>query len=300
VLVKQFEKPAKTIDELINLCEKRGLNVDNQEKTRRFFQYAGYYRLSGYMLPFQKKKHGGDTHDFVDGTTLDKIINLYIFDRKLRLLVMDAIERIEVAIRAVLSDTMSLAHDPHWFMNASNFKESFNHKNFMEKVDEAVKEIGRHQTFINHYNSTYNDPIYPPSWMLFEILHFGTVSKIYSALPLPHQKEIAGQFGVHYRILTSWLHTISSLRNICAHHARLWNRVFGISPRSVKALQEHFDHNDRFYAQVVTIKVLLDKITGHSLWAQKLKDLFDEYPDVPKAPMGFPENWTKSDLWFGD
>lgn len=251
------------------------------------------------MLPFQDKKHGGDTHNFVDGTTINDIINLYIFDRKLRLLVMDAVERIEVAIRSVISDTMSVAFDPHWFMNPSNFKESFDHEKFMEKVDEAVKEVGQHQTFINHYNSTYEDPAHPPSWMLFEILHFGTVSKIYSALPLPYQKQIAEQFGVHYKIMTSWLHTISSLRNICAHHARLWNRVFGISPKRVKSLQEHFEKNDRFYAQVVTLKVLLDKITGHSLWAQKLKELIDEYPAVPTRHMGFPENWEKSDLWFG-
>jgi abortive infection bacteriophage resistance protein len=298
-LVKRFEKPAKIIEELIDLCENRGLVVDNREKARRFFQYAGYYRLSGYMLPFQKKKHGGDTHDFVDGTSINDIIDLYIFDRKLRLLVMDAVERIEVAIRSVISDTMSVAYAPHWFVNASNFKDSFGYEKFMEKVEEAVKEVGRHQTFINHYTSTYDEPVHPPSWMLFEILHFGTVSKIYSGLPLPHQKDIAEQFGVHYKVLTSWLHTISSLRNICAHHARLWNRVFGISPKRVKSLQEHFERNDRFYAQAVTIKVLLDKIAGHSLWAKKLKDLFGEYPNVPKNHMGFPENWDQSDLWFG-
>ena len=135
--------------------------------------------------------------------------------------------------------------------------------------------------------------------MLFEILNVGTVSKIYSSLPLTHQKEIARQFGVHYRILTSWLHTISSLRNICAHHARLWNRAFGIPPKRVKNLKEHFERNDRFYAQIVTIKVLLDKITGHSVWAQKLKDLLDEYPDVPQKHMGFIEGWQQTGLWSG-
>ncbi len=251
------------------------------------------------MLPFQKKKHGGDTHDFVDGTTINDVINLYIFDRKLRLLVMDAVERIEVAIRSVISDTMSVAYDPHWFADSANFKEAFDHANFMEKVDETVKKVGQHQTFIKHYHGNYDDPPYPPSWMLFEILHFGTVSKIYSSLPLPHQKEIAKHFGVHYKVLTSWLHTISSLRNICAHHARLWNRVFGISPKRVNTLKGHFERNDRFYAQIVAIKILLDKITGHSLWAKKLKDLLDDYPEVPQKHMGFIENWEQTDLWFG-
>jgi len=298
-LVNRFEKPAKSVEELIDLCEQRGLIIDHREKARKFFQYAGYYRLSGYMLPFQKKNHGGDSHDFVDNVTINDIIDLYIFDRKLRLLVMDAVERIEVAICSVISDTMSIAHDPHWFLDASNFKEAFDHENFMEKVEEAVIEVGQHQTFITHYRSTYDEPTHPPSWMLFEILHFGTVSKIYSSLPLPHQKTIAKQFGVHYKVLTSWLHTISSLRNICAHHSRLWNRVFGISPKRMKAYQSHFEKNDRFYAQAVTIKVLLDKIAGHSLWAKNLHELFNEFPKVPKNHMGFPEGWEKTDLWFG-
>lgn len=298
-MANRFEKPAKTIEELIDLSEQRGLVIDNREKALKFFQYAGYYRLSGYMLPFQKKKHGGNSHDFIEGVTINDIIDLYIFDRKLRLLVMDAVERIEVAIRSVVSDTMSIAHEPHWFTEPSNFKEAFDHSKFMERVEEAVTEVGQHQTFINHYRSTYDEPVHPPSWMLFEILHFGTVSKIYSSLPLSHQKTIAGKFGVHYKVLTSWLHTISSLRNICAHHSRLWNKVFGVSPKRVKTYNEHFEQNDRFYAQAVTIKILLDKITGHSLWAQKLKDLLDEYPEIPKRHMGFPDNWDKSNLWFG-
>ena len=99
------------------------------------------------------------------------------------------------------------------------------------------------------------------------------------------------------QVLTSWLHTISSLKNICAHHARLWNRVFGVSPKRVKILKDHFHQNDRFYAQAVAIKVLLNNIAGESLWANKLKDLLDKYPEVPQKHMGFIENWEQTDLW---
>lgn len=299
-MAKKFEKPALSIDELIDLSEARGLVIDNRAQARKFFRYSGYYRLSGYMLPFQPSTNNKRSHEFVVGTTLNDIINLYIFDRKLRLLVMDAVERIEVAIRSIISDTMSTSYGPYWFMDAENFKPSFNHEAFLERVSHAVKEVGEHQTFINHYFSNYDEPEYPPSWMLFEIMHFGTVSKIYSSVPLNHQKEIAKQFGVHYKILRSWVHTISSLRNICAHHSRLWNRVFGVSPKRMKQLDEHFNDNDRFYAQAVTIKVLLDHITGHSLWADKLKLLFDEYPKVPKSHMGFPNDWAVTALWSDD
>ena len=296
---KTFNKPARTVDSLIDLTEERGLAIDNREKATKFFRYAGYYRLSGYMLPFQLKSNGGASHEFVNGVALDDIIDLYVFDRKLRLVVMDAVERIEVAIRSVISDTMSVAHGPHWFLEEGNFKPSFDHAKFMEKLPVIVAEVGEHQTFIKHYLSKYTEPECPPSWMLFEIMDFGTASKIYSSVLLEHQKEIAEHFGVHYKILTSWVHTISSLRNICAHHSRLWNRVFGVSPKRLKKLIEHFEPNDRFYSQAVAIKVLLDKISGHTLWAGRLKQLFEDFPKIPKHHMGFPDGWEKTDLWSG-
>ena len=292
-MTKIFDKPALSGEQLITLCQKRGLNIDNQNKAHKLLQYVNYYRLSGYMIPFQEK----GTHNFRTGTTLDDVICLYMFDRKLRLLIMDAVERIEIAIRSVLSNHMSIECGSHWFTSPSHFKDSFNHGEFMKKIDHAINDAGKHQTFIRHYLDKYDTPSFPPSWMLFEILDFGTLSRIYSALPLIRQKEIAKPFGFPPRIIVSWLHTLSALRNLCAHHARLWNRVFGISPKRAKELSKHFDQNDRLYSQIVVIIALLDQITGRHLWIKNLKNLLGEYPDIPRKNMGFIKNWEQTELW---
>jgi abortive infection bacteriophage resistance protein len=103
----KFEKPAITIAEQIALMRKRGLRIDNEAEAIHFLKFVGYYRISGYSLPLSKKSTDG-THDFKDGVTFTDILNLYRFDRELRLLVMDAIERVEVAFRSCLSNTMAV------------------------------------------------------------------------------------------------------------------------------------------------------------------------------------------------
>lgn len=108
--------PALTLDDQIDLLTERGLNVPNRDKARHYLRYTGYYRLSGYFLALQQ--HGSDVqpHTFMEGITFNDVLDIYIFDRELRLLVIDAIERIEVAFRACISNTMSENNGPLWFM----------------------------------------------------------------------------------------------------------------------------------------------------------------------------------------
>ena len=157
----------------------------------------------------------------------------------------------------------------------------------------------QHQ-FIKKYYENYNAPSYPPSWMIFEIMSFGSVSRVFSGLLFDHRKDIAKQFDVNHRLLSSWLHTLSVLRNICAHHSRLWNQFFGIRPRpDDNNLKEHFEEQRirSFYAQAVIIKVLLDQTVGSKSWVRNLKKLIIQHPDVPIGKMGFPTDWEDTDIW---
>ena len=105
---QNYCKPALTIEQQIDLLVSRGLTIPDRDKALHYLNYIGYHRLSGYFLTFQQNAPGVESHSFKKGVTFKDILDIYIFDRELRLLVMDAIERIEVAFRACISNTIQL------------------------------------------------------------------------------------------------------------------------------------------------------------------------------------------------
>jgi abortive infection bacteriophage resistance protein len=133
--------------------------------------------------------------------------------------------------------------------------------------------------------------------MVFEVLSFGTVSQVFKNLIRENQKPIAAIFGMDGGILASWLHTVSYLRNVAAHHQRLWNRVFTIKPQVAKKLAAEMEAPARFYAQAVIIEVLLKKVSPETHWGTRLETLLAENPRVPIDRMGFPAGWNRRELW---
>lgn len=134
--------------------------------------------------------------------------------------------------------------------------------------------------------------------MVFEVLSFGTVSQVFKKLKRENQKPIAKVFGEDSGVLASWLHSISYLRNLVAHHQRLWNRSFTIKPISAKRYADNLKDPSRFYAQAVIIQALLKTIAPDSQWSQRLAQLMAEHPKVPAHRMGFPADWQKREMWL--
>lgn len=295
----KFSKPALTVEEQLDLLIERGLIVSDRERALRYLRFIGYYRFSGYMRPLQSKT--GVEHKFKPDVSFDNALNLYIFDRKLRLLVLDAVERIEVAIRAQISNTMSSRYGSHWYLNPAAFKDGFDHNEFIEKIREHIKrdedEPGRRDVFIDHYFEKYTDPELPPGWMVFEVLSMGAVSKVFSCLIRKDKKVIADAFSLTHPAFKSWTHALSALRNVCAHHGRVWNREFGVRPTRYGYLKECGAQPGRFYAQAVLIKTMLNAMVTDSHWSTRLRDLLAEHPEVDPRAMGFPDNWAQDEFW---
>lgn len=180
------------------------------------------------MMPFQKEN---DTaHIFLPNITFHDLVDLYIFDRELRLLVFDAIERIEIALRTQVIYQYSLAYDAWWFENPSLYTSNYNYSKDLAKLDEELDRSS--EVFINHYKTKYSNPQRPPAWISLEVTSIGLLSKIYRDLKMDDtKKRIAKYFGVgHPKILESWMQSISYVRNVCAHHSRLFNRVLTLKP----------------------------------------------------------------------
>jgi abortive infection bacteriophage resistance protein len=290
-----FDQPSLSILKQIELLKQRKLIINDSWLAEHFLKTIGYYRLKAYFQPFLHDNNS--INGFQPDTTFSHILNLYIFDRELRLLMVDAIERIEVALRTALSNAMSNKFDPHWYLNPTLFANAKLHENFLKEV---AAHLGRSkEDYIKDYYSRYHSPQHPPSWMVVECLSFGTVSKAYANIKdRGIRKEVGDTLGQYSEVLKSWMKALTYSRNICAHHARLWNRFFINKPRKVTV--DHLPpHNaSPFSMQTYIIIKLLNTIAPGNHWKERLLILFEEHESlVPFTEMGYSENWKNDSIW---
>jgi abortive infection bacteriophage resistance protein len=300
-----YIKPALNSAQHVAQWQQRGLDVSDVARTEHYVSAIGYYRLSAYTLPFQL---GNPAHDFQPGTTFDQVLDLYVFDRQLRLLVMDAIERIEVAVRSQLNGHMAQSYGPHWYLDEQYFDSKYDHKSLLANIERECRRSK--EAFVKHYKAKYTTPRLPPTWAVTELLTYGQLSKIFDNLAASaDRKAIARPFGVDAQVLRSWLQTVAYVRNLCAHHSRLWNRELGNAPALPKRPKTGWvaspivlsDPNvkpeKRLYIALAVIEVLLQTANPESTWHWRLKQLLDRYPAVSRAHMGMPVDWDTDPFW---
>ena len=304
-----FTKPPLPLADQLKLLTDRGLRVTDTAQALHYLKHIGYYRLGGYAHFFQNVKNGvtDDTrHHFLAGTTFDDILDCYIFDRKLRLLAMDAIERIENSFRSALSNFPSINNGAHWYTNPALFRQIYDGGRFIHAnlISELKEQIGhdsnngrKRDTYIKHYYNTYSSPDMPPCWAVLQSVSFGTISRMFRYLIDSESKPIAKCYGLNHAVISSWLHSLSYVRNVCAHHSLLWNRKCRIKPMAAKAYASEFKSNEYVYAQFVVMQVLLHTIAPENHWALRLRSLLGEHPNISLISMGFPTDWQSRSIW---
>jgi len=303
----KFTKEPLTLSGQLSKLVGRGLQVADKSRAEHYLRFIGYYRLSAYALAFQQS-HLPDK-PFQAGTRFDDILDLYRFDRELRLLTMDAIERIEVAVRTCIVNEMCHRHGAHWFMTGEHFYPRYAHDTLLRKIE---KELGirerataprrpHNETFINHYYEKYGEPHLPPAWMVAETLSLGVWSQIFENLRSgDERKAVAANFGTDEAIFSNWLHVLTYIRNICAHHGRLWNRQFVIKLKVAKRHQHVLGStNDRYYALAVVIEDLMRRVAPGTGWHLRLHHLLQTHAFVSPAVMRFPQQWQDHEFWSG-
>ncbi len=295
----KYEKPALTIEEQIALLKSRNLVIENDAETHISLSNISYYRLSSYLYPY--RNHEDVAQSFIFGTNFEDIIKIYSFDRKLRLLIFDSIERIEIAFRTQLTLKCSFSLGVNWYMDRNLFidKEKF------DKISSGLmKEYSNSkEVFIEHFKKKYDDTEYPPSWIGLEIFTFGQLSAHFTNLNSKSEKQkVAEYFNLPLPVFESWFHSIVYVRNICAHHSRLWNRSLGVRPnfphpKNFNWLQFQDIHNNRIYYFLCTLQFLLDTVHPKNTFREKLKALLEHYLLIDITKMGFPKNWLEEKFW---
>lgn len=302
-----YTKTALSYADQLQQLKNRGLVIANEPKALHLLEVISYYRLSGYWYPMLADKQN---HRFKPNSNFETAFNIYKFDRELRLLIMRELEKIEVAVRAKMIYVLSHSRGSFWYLDSANFSNPVKHADTLSKVGTEYSRSD--EEFIQAFKNKYTDSM-PPSWMMFEVSSFGILSSLYSNLISGKDKrDIAGYFGLTDNVLSSWLHSIVYLRNICAHHSRLWNREMRIQPIVPRSPRNPFINqttfispetglskslNNKTYFIVSMIIYLMNTINPRHKVQAKFNALLAKYPNIDTKAMGFPDNWQTETLW---
>lgn len=301
----KYEKPPLPFEAQADLLINRGMKGDRSIMVERL-RAVGYYRLSAYTFPFRRddpSQPGARLSEFREGTTFDAVWERYVFDRRLRLTVMDAVERIEVAVRSLIATGHALRHNAFAYASDSASLPGLRRDEWQRFKDGvAVEQERSREAFAQHFREKYGrQHSYLPIWMAAEVLSFGSLLTMLRGCASDLKREIAAPFGVHEVVHWSWMLALNTVRNTCAHHGRLWNRELGVKPKIPARLREWQTPvtvgNDRVFGTLTICKWCLDRIAPQSSWAERLVSLLRENPGVPLGSMGFPSNWTESPIW---
>lgn len=299
-----YNKVPTSIEEQIIQLKKRGLIIEDEHLAIHYLSNISYYRLAGYWWPMQNDK---TAHTFKENSRFSDVIALYNFDRELRILCFDVIERIEIALRTKLIYHLSHEFDFWWFQKPELFADT---RELIKTLANIEEELERSKDiFIKEHLKKHKDDLrFPPAIKTLEITSFGSLSKLYGNLkPGVRSKDtIAKEFNtVNHTYLPSWLQSIAQIRNICAHHGRLWNKNLPGRPSLLskppalwlKNVPPVSDHH-MFYIHASCMKYLLDVVNPGHHFTDKLEVLFRKYPNVDLKALGFNKDWLTEPFWL--
>ncbi len=322
----KFTKLPLSQQKLIDLMSQRGLPLNSPDElamARRVLDRVGYFRLSGFMLPFVHGGGGGNRHNFKAGASIERIVALHDLDASLRMHCIEGLSQLEVAIRASICDHLSRAHGSHWPLSPKPFKAGKHADNLDALASAAEFDLNRGQPyarrssdthqFLDRYYAKYTDPAtrMPPGWMVRECASFRTWAFLFEGLEASEQKQISDSWKypsgkrIDHTILEDWFHSLSVLRNRCAHHGRITHKTFPFAPtapRDPSVAQLFQGPGTDLRTLMVVIAVLLRCVDPRSMWSRKLYTFLDwqSAVDIGSAAGFLPwgqGTWRDDLLW---
>lgn len=295
--MSNFTKPPKSIDHLYDILIERWLDVtwEIESDIKKDLENIWYFRLSWYFKYFQHNDV------FFEWINFKIILDHYIFDRKLRLLTFDAIEKIEISVKSTINTYMSLNHWIFWYLDTGLFNLTTPSSNSTyQKLLGKISKINslKRSIFVKQYFAKYSSETSLPSWMLMEEFTIWEVSTIFNLLDYNVKKKISNSYDTYAWDFGTWLNLLQILRNISAHHARLWNRKYVAHLNTNDIKFKNFFQLDsgkvipNYYNSVLVISYLLNKINRNFWWLNDLENLIVRYNgiiDVQK--MWLNPNW---------
>lgn len=291
-------KVPTTYEQQVAILESRGLIIPDCTFALHCLQHLNYYRLSAYRFPLTEK---GNPDRFLPNTRFSTLWELYEFDRRLRQHLSDALKRIEISVRARLSYVLARAYGPQALSDPKVFPDTARHQAALERLDEELKRSD--EVFVGHFQKNHNLSR-PPIWAACEVMSFGLLSRFYANISESRlQKEIAQTYRLFPPTLKSFLEQAVHVRNLCAHHSRLWNRRLTVTmtlpqtqPRAILS-SLHPAEPRKLYNTLVLLGHFVNVISPANTWTRQLVDLIQGTAFDVAPEMGFPADWRERDFW---
>lgn len=311
LISKHYSKAPKSYEELADLLLSRGM-LGERDLLINTLKTINYYRLSIYWYSFREK----ESDNLQKGTLFTTVINLYQFDADLRSFVFSILQPIELALRNKIVHAHVMSYGASGYLNIDNFpgfeRKKHAHNRLLSKIYNGY--LQEHEIFIKHYKSEYGFYIDYPLWMACEGFTFGNILSLYQGLDKSLRKEVAEELLIPQVVLENWIRCLGYIRNLCAHHNRLWNRRLALSPVVPKKQKqsgkpEHPEwyvpvvvaphkNNMRLFVALTVMKYISNLYNVNSNFTGELVVLLSNYPSIPIEKMGFPENWLDCPIWL--
>lgn len=278
-------KNPKTYEQQLDILKNRGIEVTDSQEAISILKKINYYRLTAYGLTLKDLER---QDQYRPGTTLDQLVALYEFDKKLRQLLNGVIESIEIAFRTHIAYHHAHSYGPLGYKEAKHFNNTVYHEKFLTNLDRFF-ENNKTELFVSHHQSKYQGVF--PIWVAVEVLSFSTLSMLFKNLKNKDKLAISKEYyNVPFKYTQSWLHTLTTIRNICAHHGRLYGKKLTIRPQLFDEMKDVIKNDEAFAAVLVACKLLNAK--ERTIFIESLALLIEEYYDfIDLRHIGFPKDW---------
>lgn len=295
-----YTKGWRSIPEQLEKLKRGGLIIADEAEAASFLRHLNYYRFSGYGLAFEQSRHV-----FVPGTTFEQLRDAYEFDRALRDLVYESMEVIELDIRTTVAYTFGESYGAFGHTETANFYKQFDHKQWHGQLRSETKRSS--ERFVEHFKNIYQEFPNLPIWAVTEIMSFGTLSRMIEGMEKKDIKRVATHYKLQPLTFLSCLHHLVYIRNLCAHHARLWDRQWAIKPTLPPGKlwsPPLLPNNDRLFASLLLQNAFMQHCTAEQPfvqnWQKRIEALIESRlpccPD-PLQRMGLTKNWAEHPIW---
>ncbi len=286
-------KEFKTTDEQIEILKSRGLFIPDETKAKNFLLNNNYYRVSGYSLTLRK-------HDvFYPSAAFENIMDIYYFDEKFRSVLMYALECAETKIKSLYAYYFAEKYGGLGYLDKSCFSDEVSYNSIIAKVNGQRDRSRDSEAFIKHYVDDLHEDM--PIWVFIELFTLTDLSRLYSISDKDIQLKIASHFGMKHnnceRKICTFLKCFSTLRNICAHNGRVFNRLFRTKPQLsqketavLRRNKQGMPDNSRVFGYIIALKRILEQATFNEI-KDEILDLQQKYPFVDMKYYGFSDEW---------